>query len=106
MATLTLNPHLDTNYGSSHIDLKKKNSQDENMLPLGCDFINFFSKVKVANWTTKQSLKNPMLSILSRSQLSKFAIKHQNVIFTLFFIRIHALNNQNSKICFANKTFQ
>lgn len=87
MATLTLNPHLDTNYGSSHIYLKKKNSQDENMLPLGCAFTNIFSKVKVAKWTTKQSLKNPMLSIFStdsRCQLSKFAIRHQNVILPCF----------------------
>lgn len=41
MAPLTLNPHLDTNYGASHIYFDK-NFQDKSMLPLGCCFIRFF----------------------------------------------------------------
>lgn len=45
------------------------------------------SEGKVANWTTKQSPKNPVLPIFSTyliGRLSKFAIKHQNVM-SLYF---------------------
>lgn len=41
MATLTLNLHLDKNYGSFHIYFDK-NYQDESMLPLGCGFTESF----------------------------------------------------------------
>lgn len=102
MSTLTSNPHLDTNYGSSHISSKTHKMK-------ACfhwDVTSIASKIKAANQITKQRPKTPKLPIFStysRSQLSKFAMKYQYVM-SPFFIRIHALNNQSSKMCFANKT--